>query len=154
MPFKVSERYPNFGYMIEQAREWWKDHVEGGISPYYNEKADSAILDELRTNSLSPDTDIQALIAEAEGLKEYLDANSKQVAYMEKRLKTINEMLKEFARDGDFKVEIPGAKYNWVLSRGTRTEVDKDALVRDGLWENYQRTVETYRMTIKSKEDK
>lgn len=158
VPFKVSERYPNFGYMIDRAMQWWRDYVETGLSPYYDEKADAAILDELRTNSLSPDTDIKALVAEAEELKEFLDARVAEVAAKEKRLKTITEMLKQHAqkqfRDGDFKVEIPGAKYNWVLARGVRTDVDKDAIMRDGLMEKYQKVVETYRMTIKSKEEK
>lgn len=157
VPFKVSERYSNFGYLIEQATIWWDQFVMTGLSPNFDEKADSMILDDLRTNSLSPDTDIQALIAEAEGLKDYLDANARDVAEMEKRLDTIKGILKQFAmdkfRDGDFKVEIPGGKYNWVLSRGVKVDVDKEAIIRDGLMEKYQKVSETYRFVAKEKED-
>lgn len=157
VPFRVSERYPNFENMIRSAEKWWYDHVLTGISPEYDEKKDSAILDELRTNSLSPDTDIQALIAEAEGLKEYLEAAAADRAAMEKRLKAITDILKQFAmerfRDGDTKVEIPGGKYNWILSRGVKVDVDKNAIIRDGLMDKYQLVSTTYRMTVKAKEE-
>ena len=35
--FKVSERYPNFGWMVAEAMQWWHDYVETGISPDYDE---------------------------------------------------------------------------------------------------------------------
>ena len=58
VPFKVSKRYPEFPQMIAKAEQWWKDHVETGISPDFDEKVDADILKELRKNTLNPDTDI------------------------------------------------------------------------------------------------
>lgn len=151
--FKVSERYPNFDMMVEKATEWWNDHVLTGISPDYDEKKDAEILKALRTNNLSPDTDIDALISEAEGLKTELDEAAAKVADKEKRLKEINDVLKEHAmtqfRDGDKKVEIKGSRYTWAVSRSETSTVDKDALKADGLLDKYTKKSTQYRMTVK-----
>lgn len=152
--FKLSERYPEFEKRyVRPALKWWKDHVESGISPEYDEKKDAEILAALRTNTLSPETDIEALIAEAEGLKKELDEISASTADKEKRLKTINDIIKEHAmgqfRDGDKKVEVKGSTYVWTVSRSETTSVDKDALKADGLLDKYSKKSETYRMTVK-----
>lgn len=154
--FKVSERYPNFAELVAQVEQWWKDHVDTGISPVYDEKKDAEILKALRTNTLSPETDVEALIAEAEGLKSEIDAVSATVADKEKRLKNLNDLLKEHAmkqfRDGDKKVDIKGAKYTWSLARTTKavTKVNEESLKTDGLFEKYSSTSEetSYRMTV------
>lgn len=151
--FKVSERYPDFADKVARVEKWWKDHVDSGISPVYDERKDAEILKALRTNSLSPETDIKALIAEAEGLKKEVDEVAASVADKEKRLKTINDIIKEHAmkqfRDGDKKVEVKGATYTWSISRTETTTIDKKALEDDGLLEKYQRKAEQYRMTVK-----
>lgn len=151
--FKVSERYPDFADKVAQVEKWWEDHVTSGISPEYDEKKDEEILKALRTNTLSPETDIEALIAEAEGLKKELDEVDASVAEKQKRLKTINDIIKEHAmsqfRDGDKKVEVKGSTYCWTVSRSSTTTVDKDALKADGLLDKYSKKSETYRMTVK-----
>ena len=110
-PFKVSERYPEFEKRyVKPALKWWKDHVESGISPEYDEKKDAEILKVLRTNNLSPETDMAALVKEAEALKSKLDAHAAEVAEDEKRYKVVTDMLKKLAiaqfRDGDKKVSM------------------------------------------------
>lgn len=151
--FKVSERYPNFADMVAQVEKWWDDYVATGISPEYNEKKDAEILKALRTNSLAPETDIEALIAEGEGLKKELDDVAASIAEKEKRLKKINDLLKEHAmsqfRDGDKKVEIKGQSYVWTVARSDSTTIDKDGLKADGLLEKYSKPTTTYRMTVK-----
>ena len=151
--FKVSERYPDFADKVAAVEQWWADYVDTGISPEYDEKKDAEILAALRTNTLSPKTDIEALIAEAEGLKKELDEISASTADKEKRLKTINDIIKEHAmgqfRDGDKKVEVKGSTYVWTVSRSETTSVDKDALKADGLLDKYSKKSETYRMTVK-----
>lgn len=151
--FKVSERYPDFADKVAQVEKWWEDHVTSGISPEYDEKKDEEILKALRTNTLSPETDIEALIAEAEGLKKELDEVDASVAEKQKRLKTINDIIKEHAmsqfRDGDKKVEVKGSAYCWTVSRSSTTTIDKDALKADGLLDKYSKKSETYRLTVK-----
>ena len=104
-PFKLSERYPELKKTIKKVEKWWKTHVEGGVSPKFDEKADADILKVLRDNNLSPDTDIAALVAEAEQLKKHIDEVKGTVADDEKRYKTITDMLKKEAisqfKEGD-----------------------------------------------------
>lgn len=151
--FKVSERYPDFVEKVAQVEQWWADHVDAGISPVFDEKKDAEILKALRTHNLAPDTDIDALIAEAEGLKTEVDKATAAIAGKEKRLKEINDIIKEHAmkqfRPGDKKVEVKGSTYTWAISRSETTTIDKKALEADGLLEKYQTKTEQYRMTVK-----
>lgn len=151
--FKVSERYPDFAEKVAQVEQWWTDYVETGISPAYDEKKDAEILAALRTNTLSPETDIEALIKEAESIKKELDEVAATTSDKEKRLKTINDIIKEHAvskfRDGDKKVEVKGTTYTWTVSRSETTGVDKDALKADGLLDKYTKKSTQYRMTVK-----
>ena len=151
--FKVSERYPDFAQKVATVEQWWADHVDTGISPAYDEKKDAEILKALRTHNLTPDTDINALIAEAEDIKAEVDKTAASIADKEKRLKELNDMIKEHAlgqfRDGDKKVEIKGSTYTWAISRSETTTIDKEALKADGLLDKYQKTTEQYRMTVK-----
>ena len=151
--FKVSERYPDFAEKVAQVEQWWADHVDAGISPVFDEKKDAEILKALRTHNLTPDTDIDALIAEAEGLKTEVDKATAAIADKEKRLKEINDIIKEHAmkqfREGDKKVEVKGSTYTWTVSRSETTTINKKALEADGLLEKYQTKTEQYRMTVK-----
>lgn len=151
--FKVSERYPNFAEMVAQAQAWWDAHVTTGVSPEFDEKKDAEILKALRTNNLTPDTDMDALITEAETLKAEVDKATATLADKEKRLKEIGEIIKEHAvsqfRDGDKKVEVKGKTYTWTIARSETTTIDKDAMKADGVLEKYQRKAEQYRMTVK-----
>lgn len=151
--FKVSERYPDFAEKVAQVEQWWADYVDTGISPVFDEKKDAGILKALRTHNLAPDTDIDALIAEAEGLKTEVDKATAAIADKEKRLKEINDIIKEHAmkqfRPGDKKVEVKGATYTWAISRSETTTIDKKALEADGLLDKYQKKTEQFRMTVK-----
>ena len=152
--FKVSERYPNFGWMVAQASAWWENHVVTGISPDYDEKKDADILKALRTNNVTPDTNIDALIAEAESLKTELETVYASVADKEKRLKDLTTMIKQYLQDAfrpyDIAVERNGGKYVWSVSKSESTEIDKAALEADGLLDKYSRKKETFRINTKS----
>ena len=151
--FKVSERYPDFAQKVAQVEQWWEDHVSTGMSPVYDEKKDAEILKALRTHNLTPDTDINAMISEAEELKAEVDKATATIAEKEKRLKEINDIIKEHAltqfRDGDKKVEIRGATYTWSIARSETTTIDKKALEADGLLDKYQKKTEQFRLTVK-----
>ena len=153
-PFKVSERYPDFEKKyVKPALKWWKDYVESGISPTFDERKDAEILKALRTNNLSPETDMAALVKEAEDLKAKLDAHAAEVAEDEKRYKVLTDMIKKAAiaqfRDGDKKVSIAGSAYNWEVSRTSTTKIDKDAMKADGILAKYTTTEDSYRISPK-----
>ena len=154
-PFKVSERYPDFEKKyVKPALKWWKDYVESGISPAFDERKDAEILKALRTNNLSPETDMAALVKEAEDLKAKLDAHAAEVVEDEKRYKVLTDMIKKAAiaqfRDGDKKVSIAGSAYNWEVSRTSTTKIDKDAMKADGILAKYTTTEDSYRISSKA----
>ena len=159
--FRVSKRYPNFDLYIEQATAWWNAHVLTGVSPDFDEKKDAAILKALRTNTVAPDTnnDITKLIAEAEMLQSTIDTVEATLEGARERLKVLTEEIKQYAlgqfRDGDTKISIPGQRFEFVLSKSETTELDKEALKADGLWEKYNKPKTNYRLTKTAiKEDK
>ncbi len=151
--FKVSERYPDFEQKIWEVEVWWDTYVKTGISPDYDEKKDAEILAALRTNVLTPETDIKALISEAEDLKKEIDEVTASVSDKEKRLKTVSDIIKKYAigqfNEGDDKVELKGYSYCFTVSRSERKDIDKEALKADGLYEKYMKKSESYRMNIK-----
>ena len=153
VPFKLSERYPNFDKYVKKAEKWWKTCVEGGISPVFDEKKDADILKVLRTNTLSPETDIEALLREGEKLEAEIEKLSVPIAPLEKRLKVIKDIIKEHAipqfRDGDKKVSMSSGRYQWDVSKTSTTKINKDGLKADGLLEKYSTTEIGYRITTK-----
>lgn len=155
-PFKVSERYPDFEKKyVKPALKWWKDFVESGISPTFDERKDAEILKALRTNNLSPETDMAALVKEAEDLKDTMERilAHEGIPDMEKRYKVVTDMIKKAAiaqfRDGDKKVSIAGSAYNWEVSRTSTTKIDKDAMKADGILAKYTTTEDSYRISPK-----
>lgn len=155
-PFKVSERYPDFEKKyVKPALKWWKDFVESGISPAFDERKDAEILKALRTNNLSPETDMAALVKEAEDLKDTMERilAHEGIPDMEKRYKVLTDMIKKAAiaqfRDGDKKVSIAGSAYNWEVSRTSTTKIDKDAMNADGILAKYTTTEDSYRISPK-----
>lgn len=154
IPFKISERYPTFERKyVKPALKWWKDHVLSGISPAYDEKKDADILKVLRTNTLSPKTDVAAMLSEADTLKKRIEQVQSGIAEDEKRLKVLTEMIKKHAisqfRDGDKKVSLRGDSYDWEISRTQSVKINKSALEADGVLEKYSTTEESYRLTAK-----
>ena len=154
-PFKVSERYPEFEKRyVKPALKWWKDHIETGLSPEFDEKKDADILKVLRTNNLYPETDIAALVQEAEELKSHIKDVQDTIADDEKRYKKLVDMIKQSAisqfRDGDKKVSITGHSYTWEVSRTSTTKINKDAMKADGILEKYTTTEDSYRISPKA----
>ncbi len=82
--FKISDRFPQLQAHIDRAVDWWNAHVVTGISPAFDEKKDEEILKELRKNTIEADSDIAALIAEGEALKNEIDAVTGTISEKEK----------------------------------------------------------------------
>lgn len=154
VPFKMSERYPDFQKLIKKAEKWWKTCVEGGISPVFDEKKDADILKVLRTNTLNPETDIESVLEEAEALQEEIDKVNESIADKESRLKTLKDIIKEHAiksfRNGDKSVALQSKRYIWNVFCSVRKDIDKEALKADGLLDKYNtKSTTTYRLTNK-----
>lgn len=155
--FKVSERYPKFDEMVTKALLWWNNHVNKGLSPVFDEKRDAEILKELRTTSLSPDTDIEELIKEGEQLKIEIEDVTNSIADKEKRLKEISKIVKEYGmsqfKDGDKKVVVSGNKFDWCVSKSDRKVIDEEALKQDEIFDKYVSYTPSFSLRFTSKGD-
>lgn len=156
IPFRLHERYPDFEVdYLDAAIDWWHTHVETGISPEYDEKADADILKALRTTTPDAGDDRAALIREAEALKAEIDEHAAAIKEKEDRYKAIMDALKkdevDHWKDGAKKVIIPGSRYEWTISRTDSRKIDTDALKTAGLYETYSKPETTYRVTVKEK---
>lgn len=151
--FKISERYPKFKKIIEQAKEWWATYVESGISPKFDEKADEEILKALKTNSVAPDMGEEDIFEEANRLVKEIEEYKKGIKPQEDRLKVLQEAIKENMsekfRDGDTKVTAQTNSYVWTLSKTIKKTVDDKALKADGLFDKYAISKETLTLTKK-----
>lgn len=156
IPFKVSEKYPDFGWYYQQATDFWENHVITGISPDYDEKRDSAILEELRKNKIDTVGDLKKIVEEAENLKNEIDKANASLKEKIGRYKTLSELIKAQVipnfREGDEKVVVKGDRYEWCISRGESVEIDKEALKNDNLYDKYALKKSTYRMNVKELE--
>ena len=155
--FSISEAFPNFiEDYIEPAEQFWRDHVETGISPDFDEKKDAEILEALRTNVLAPtDEQITAIIDEADTLQKKVDAAKADMKDDEKRLKELKDKVKKYMteqyRDDDEKVAIETPNFEWVLSRSVRESIDKKKMKEDGIYEQYVTQSESHRLMTKEK---
>ena len=151
--FKLSEAFPQFEEAyVKTALKFWRDHVETGISPEFDEKKDAEILKVLRKNTVEPDDKgIEKLIAEADRIQAAIDKAEAKLEDKKSRLKEIDSIVKKYMsgqfRDGDKKVEIVGKKYTWTLAKSVRKSVDNAALKADGVYEKYCKESET--LTLK-----
>ena len=157
--FKVSERYPKFEMILAKAQKWYDDHVKTGISPEYDESKDADILKILRSNNLSPDTDMNELFAEADELQMKLNEAAKNTKDIEKRLNVLKDMIKQSAqmnfREGDKQVIQGSEHFDWVTSKTVSKKIDEDAMKADGILDKYKtKETVTYRLIAKEKENK
>lgn len=154
--FKVSRRYRHFKEWIEQAENWWAEHVEGGVSPEPDEKLDKDILDVLKTKIVTPDTDIEELISKAEELKLQIDNVTSKIKASEKELKDIQAVIKESLisemGDEDDKCTVSGKYFDWEVKKTVSEKVDDKKLKENGLFDEYKKISETYTLRLKSKE--
>ena len=154
--FKVSEKYPDFESRIAKGIDWWNAHVKTGISPDYDTKKDADILKELGKVSIAPDTDMDALIDEAERIEADLAEAYAKLKDKEDRLKTIKDEFKRRAIEqmGDEKTsaEILGDTYYWTVTSSTKVDIkcDHKKMVEDGIFDKYAKTTEKTTYTIRT----
>lgn len=150
--FKLSEAFPTFEETyIKPALEFWKEHVETGISPQFDEKKDAEILKVLRKNKIElTDKDITKLINEADKLKLSVDKAELKIADKKKRIKEIDTEIKKYMsskfREGDKNVELKGKKYIWTLNKSERSSLDSAAFKKEcpHIFQKYSKTSEVF----------
>ena len=148
--FRVSERYPDMGTIINDLRAWWDAHVVTGVSPEYDVEKDKEILDTLYVKK--PDADITDIIKEAEDLKVKLNAHYKEVAADEKRLKELEGAIKtRMVNDiGQApKATMKGNKFQWTVSVSHTEKLDEKELAKVINIRPYMKPVTKYTLTSK-----
>ena len=154
--FKVSERYPKFQSYIEYCMQFWHEHVKSGISPLFDEKKDKEYLDALRTNVVSDESEVDALVREAEQLYAHIEEVNATIAADDTRLKEIESLLKKFAienwEEGQNKTEFKGSSFTWDVSKSVKKSVDTDKMKENGIYEEYLTESESY--TIRKSKNK
>lgn len=152
--FLINNEELSIEEIVIKARKWYETYVDTGISPIFDEKADKAILDNLRKNTLNPNDDITSLIreyetltADIEGIETALKPKKDRIKILEEKIKgTMNSQF----RDGDKKVVVSGSTIEFTLSKTTTSSIDKDALKKDGIYERYVVQSETIKLTKKA----
>lgn len=156
--FKLSEAFPTFeDTYVKPALQFWKDHVETGISPEFDEKRDAEILKVLRKNvTEAEDADIVKLMKEGDRLQAQIDKAKAKIEDKEKRLKEINDqvkasMIKQF-RDGDKHVEVKGSAYTWDVRRDVTKSFGQKKFEEEnpGVYDQYK-TKETVKYVLTKK---
>ena len=115
----------------------------------------------LRDNNLSPDSDLDAMVKEAEGLMLHIEEVNATVSDDEKRLKKLKELIKEASmsqfKPGDKTVTITGGSYDFVttVSMKKKQDFDTEAMEKDGVLDKYMTETEKpeYRFTPKKHKD-
>lgn len=148
--FKVHEKYPHFNMMVEKAKLMYANM---DLSPYYDEDRDKEVLKALRTESITPDTDAEAVLAEMAELKAKLDAYAVEIKPLEKAYKLAQDKIKALALK-QFKADTNSVVMTYKsltvsLDKSVKTDVDKKALEADGLLDKYQVNKEVYTLRIK-----
>lgn len=156
--FDIEERYPEFEGYVQDAELWWKAHVEAGISPDIDDKADADIIKEIMTKNVQQDEKLESLINKAEELtaaKEGLEGNEYVVRYnvlsdtLSKVNTAIRTKLMEMFTGDESRVNTRGEVLQWTLSKSVGTDIDKEAMKADGVYEKYLvEKAPSYRISI------
>lgn len=154
IPFRISERYPNFVKdYIEPAVEWWMTYVAQGISPKFDEKKDADYLKALRTKSITPDESLEELLTEAENCLKAVQANDMAMKPITDRLTVIKEKIKEICiksmKDGDTCSKVRSSGVEWTVTKSSTSSVDKKKMEKDAILSKYLTTSDTYKLTNK-----
>lgn len=156
--FRLHERYPDFEEdYVRPALAWWREYVETGNSPRYDENRDGEYLAGLRDASLSPETDIDGLLREYAETAEFLEGLKVVSSPKEKRLKEITAILKKYALENIGDHDTATFSGHWVdckLVVTRKTDIDKARLEKDGLLEKYSKETESSKFTVKLNKDK
>lgn len=90
-------KFITFEEAIEYCENWWKEHIETGISPEFDEKVDKEYLDIIRASKPINDTSLEELCDSALKLEEEIEELKDEygITSKEKELKTIKDSIKE-----------------------------------------------------------
>lgn len=127
LPLPTGE-YGTIEPAIEYCEDWWKKHVDGGISPEFDEVLDKEYLDIIRKSKPSNDTSLDTLCLEGINLaKKIAELKvSSGLSTLEKDLKLIEASIKQTLMDKNLD---SCGKYK--LGRKVDMVFDEDAFAKE-----------------------
>ncbi|MFA6843987.1 MAG: YqaJ viral recombinase family protein [Bacilli bacterium] len=154
IPFKVSERYPEFAKWIEDCRTFYETSVKTGISPDYDLKKDKKVLKEIKRLAI-PETndDTKELLKSINSLQIAIDVAKNEIDDKTKDLKKKKEILKKVMLDTESDL-YESDNYSFTLGKSVKNVIDEEALKADGLYEKYKTQKETLTLRTSKREVK
>lgn len=146
-----------FEQAIEYCEEWWKEYVETGISPKFDEKLDKQYLDIIRTSQPINDNSLEEMCEKALNLEEELETLKKEykINELEKELKVLEENIKkamiDSLQDGETKTSCGGYQLSGSVSKKfNSTQFKKD---HPNTYDKYCEETISYRLGKIKKEE-
>lgn len=126
--FEINGEYYDIDGCMRIAEDWWKEHVETGISPEFDEELDKEYLEIIRKSQLSNDTGLVELTLQGIQLAKDIKALevSSGITSMKKELKLIETAIKKEMMDNNLDV---AGKYK--LKRTTKMVFDEDTFAKE-----------------------
>ena len=151
LPLPTGE-YGTIELAIDYCEEWWKKHIEGGISPEFDEVLDKEYLDIIRKSKPSNDTTLDTLCLEGINLaKRIADLKvSSGLSALEKDLKLIEASIKQTLLDKNL-----DACGKYKLSRKVDMVFDEDAFAKEhqNVYDKYCVEKVSYKLSKDLKEE-
>lgn len=137
---------------IDYCEEWWKNHIETGISPEFDEVFDKPYLDIIRASQPSNDNELEDVCASAIALAKEIELLkvSSGISAKEKELKLLEKDIK--ARMMERELYNCGA---YTLSAKNDKKFNEESFAKDQpvLYNKYVEDVVSYKLTKKLKEE-
>lgn len=154
LPLPTGE-YGTIELAIDYCEQWWKDYVETGTSPEFDEEKDAEYLKILRQNKPVYDTELTTLCETAIKLANEIKKKTTDsgIDKLDKELKLLEKSIKELMIEQD--LDIAG---DYSLKRNVKLSFDEDRFANENekLYNKYvfEKTTYTLSKKIKADDDK
>lgn len=148
--FNIYQQHPDFLEIIQDAKNWWSQYILTGISPRFidDEKKDHSLLQELKESKVLTleKIDIQNELQNLEECLVHFERLKKEKLILEylnlkKKIDLTKENIKKYIQEikEESKNEyiMKGNNYNFIAKVSTMETINKDLLLKDGLYQKY-----------------
>ena len=150
---ELNGEYLSVDEVLEKAKEFWKNFVETGISPEFDEVKDKEYLDIIRTSKPLNDSSLEEICDKAMALVKEIDLLKEQsgLSAKEKELKTLEESIKkglmENLKEGETKISCK----QYSLNGSKKEKFNEKQFKEDNpsVYEKYLEESITYTLTKK-----
>ena len=142
--------------LTNYAEQWYDAYIKTGISPQFDEKKDSEILKELRTQR--PDEDENTDLIDIVKAIDDVDAKIEHIREengldeLEKMRKGLADALKRGLVDNMDEDDTKASLRDWTVSKTVRRSIDSSKLKADGIYDDYVKTSVSYTLKQKKQE--